>query len=426
MNTTRIKIETTGGLPVPAPVAWIGLDWGHRENAFALQEGTGPVEAGTVAQSAEALHPWLRGLAERFGGRQVAVGVETSRGAIVSVLLQYSWITIYPIHPATSARYRKAFTPSGASDDGPDARVLLDLVHQHANKLRPLQPNDSRTEKLLGLVELRRDIVNRRSQVVCQLTSLLRSYYPQALELVTDLDTELALDFLKRWPDLITLKAAKRRTIKRFYHAHNLRRPELLEERLKFIDRAVALTTQESLVSVSVLHLRCLLDQLRTLREHVAILDKEAQVAFAEHPEAYLFRELPGAGPALAPRLCVIFGEDRGLYPDSTSLQKLSGVAPVVERSGGSQWTHWRYLAPVFTRQSLIEWAGQTVVYSEWAGAYYQCMKAKGKRHWAILRALAFKWLRILWKCWQTRTPYDEARYLEQLKRRKSPYAVAP
>jgi hypothetical protein len=75
-------------------------------------------------------------------------------------------------------------------------------------------------------------------------------------------------------------------------------------------------------------------------------------------------------------------------------------------------------------RQTLIEWAGQTVVYSAWAAAYYKRMKAKGKRHHVILRALAFKWIRILWKCWQTRTPYDEARYLKQLAVRKSPLAV--
>ncbi|MBI3191106.1 MAG: IS110 family transposase, partial [Pedosphaera parvula] len=99
-------------------------------------------------------------------------------------------------------------------------------------------------------------------------------------------------------------------------------------------------------------------------------------------------------------------------------------VAPVREKSGQSLWTHWRWLAPVFLRQTLVEWAGQTVCYSAWAKVYYQRMKAKGKGHHAILRALAFKWIRILWKCWQTRTPYDEVRYLKQLVHRKSPNAA--
>ena len=213
--------------------------------------------------------------------------------------------------------------------------------------------------------------------------------------------------------------------LKRFYYAHHLRRPELLEQRLKFIQGAVALTTEEARVSVAVLQLRCLLDQLRAFRKHVAILDVEIKTVFAGHPEAALFRDLPGAGPALAPRLCVAFGTIRSLYPDPASLQKHAGVAPVREKSGQSLWTHWRWLAPVFLRQSLVEWAGQTVRYSAWAKIYYERMQAKGKGHHAILRALAFKWIRVLWKCWQTRTPYDEARYLKQLLHRKSPNALA-
>jgi transposase len=423
MNTHTIP-KSLPADPAPTPVAWIGLDWGHQTHAFALQDHSGLGEEGTLPQSAESLHQWLRGLAGRFGGRPVALAIEASRGAVIHALAQYPWLTIYPINPVTSARYRQAFTPSGASDDLPDARVLLELARDHAAKLRPLELQDSQTLQLAGLVEARRQMVDRRTQVLNQLTSLLRSYYPQALELLGQLDTELAVEFLSRWPDLIGLKAAKPGVIKRFYYAHNLRRPELLEQRLQFIRQAVALTTDPARVSVAVLQLHCLLDQLRALRKHVAILGREIQTVFADHPEAYLFRDLPGAGPALAPRLCVVFGTLRTLYPDPASLQKHAGVAPVREKSGQQLWTHWRWLAPVFLRQSLVEWAGQTVMHSAWAKVYYQRMVAKGKKHHAILRALAFKWIRVLWKCWQTRTPYNEARYLKQLLHRKSPNAL--
>ena len=429
MNTTTAPAEPIPVLappptPLPPPAAWIGLDWGHKEHAFALHATPGATEEGTLPTTAEALHAWLHALEQRFGGRPVAVGLETSRGAVIHALLQYPWITIYPINPVTSARYRQAFTPSGASDDLPDARGLLELVRDHTAKLRPLELEDPPTIKLAGLVEARRDLVDRRTQVLNQLTSLLRSYYPQALELVGDLDTELAVDFLDRWPDLITLKTAQPGVLKRFYYAHQLRRPELLEQRLQRIRQAVALTTDEARVSVAVLQLRCLLDQLRACRRHVARFDEEIKTVFAAHPDAVIFRALPGAGPALAPRLCVAFGTLRTLYPDPASFQKHGGVAPVREKSGQTVWTHWRWQAPVFLRQTLVEWAGQTVVYCAWAKVYYERMKAKGKRHHVILRALAFKWIRVVWKCWQTRTPYDEAAYLRQLAHRKSPNAV--
>jgi transposase len=426
MNTNTIPnpAPTPGAEPAPPPVAWIGLDWGHHEHAFVLQERAGPTQEGTLPHSAEALHAWLRDLEQRFGGRPAALALEASRGAVIQALVQYPWLTVYPINPVTSARYRRAFTPSGASDDLPDARVLLELARDHAAKLRPLETQDAQTLQLTGLVELRRDTVDRRTQVLNQITSLLRHYYPQALELVGDLDTDLAVAFLSRWPDLLALKATKPGAIKHFYYAHSLRRPEVLEARLQFIHRAVALTTEPARVRVAVLQLRGLLDQLRAFRKHVALLDTEVKTTFAAHPEAALFRDLPGAGPALAPRLCVAFGTRRTLYPDPASLQKHACVAPVREKSGQSLWTHWRWLAPKFLRQSFVEWAGQTVMYSAWAKRYYERMKAKGKGHHAILRALAFKWIRVLWKCWQTRTPYDEARYLKQLAHRKSPNAI--
>jgi transposase len=403
--------------------AWIGLDWGHKEHAFVLEDPAGQRQEGTLPPAPETLHAWLKALGERFGGRPVALAVEASRGAIIAVLIQYPWLTLYPINPATSAYYRKAFTPSGACDDLPDARILLELVRDQADKLRPLELQDEQTVKLAGLVEARRHFVDRRTQVILELTSLLRSYYPQALELVGSLDSDLAVAFLRRWPDCLSLKLARPSTLKHFYYAHYLRRPELVEQRLQLVQAAVALTTDDARVSVAVLQLRCLLDQLCVLRRHVALLEEQIAAVFAAHPEAPLFRDLPGAGPALAPRLCVAFGTVRTLYPHPASLQKAAGVAPVREKSGQQLWVHWRWQATTFLRQTFVEWAGQTVVYSDWARQYYERMKAKGKHHWAILRALAFKWIRILWKCWQSGTPYDEARYLKQLQHRKSPNA---
>lgn len=425
------SIENSNPNPPPAsqaaqaPEAWIGLDWGHQQHAFALQDRSGHSERGPLVHSSENLHQWLRQIGQRYGGRPVALAIEASRGAVIHALLNYAWLTIYPINPITSARYRVAFTPSGAKDDQPDADVLLELVRDHAAKLRPLEVQDPQTVKLTELVQVRRDIVDRRTQALNQTTSLLKTYYPQALELAGDLNTDMALDFLSRWPDLISLKAAKPATLKRFYYQHNVRSTELVAARLEFIQKAVALTSEDCRVSVAVLQVRHLVDQLRAFRKHIDIFDQEIQTAFRAHPEAGLYRDLPGAGKQLAPRLCAAFGTLRTTYPDPASLQKNAGVAPVRVKSGYQLWTHWRWQAPKFLRQTFVEWAGQTVVYCPWAAHYYERMKKKGKKHAAILRALAFKWIRILWKCWQDRKPYDQAAYLRQLSHRKSPNAVA-
>ena len=267
------------------PEAWIGLDWGDQKHSFALQEPGGQVQTGTLEHSAENLHRWLKELEQRFGGRPVQLGIETSRGAVIAALLQYPWLEIYPINPVTSARYRSAFTPSGAKDDLPDALVCLELVRDHAAKLRPLQPQDPQTLKLAGLVEVRRDMVDRRTTLLNQLTSLLKSYYPQALSLLENLNTPMAVAFLNRWPDLISLKAAKAATVKRFFYQHNVRSAELVKERLELIAQAVALTTDEARVSVAVLQLRQLVDQLEVFHTHVERMDAQIKTAFAAHPE---------------------------------------------------------------------------------------------------------------------------------------------
>jgi hypothetical protein len=276
------------------------------------------------------------------------------------------------------------------------------------------------------LVEARRKAVDRRSRLSNQLQSTLQDYFPQALELVGEnMAAPLALDFLEKWPRLTDVQAAKKATVKTFYHRHNVRRPELIQTRLERIRTARLLTRDTAVIEVAVRVVRLLVAELRVLREHIAEFEAAIAQAFTAHPEKNLFHDLPGAGPALAPRLLVAFGTLRDRFADATAMQRYFGVAPVTEKSGGRIWVHWRWNAPAFVRQTLVEWAGQTVVYCPWAKAYYEQQRTKRVGHWAILRALAFKWLRILWRCWQKSEAYDGEKYLRQLEQRRSPIAKA-
>jgi transposase len=169
------------------------------------------------------------------------------------------------------------------------------------------------------------------------------------------------------------------------------------------------------------LEVKMLVDILRPLQKNIELIEEHIAEAFDAHPEAALFQGLPGAGPATAPRLLAAFGTDRSRYPDACSLQKYAGIAPVTQKSGRQLWIHWRWNAPKFLRQTFVEWAGQSIPKCPWAKAYYQQQRAAGKHHQATLRALAFKWIRILWRCWQDRVPYNEARYLAALRQKKSP-----
>ena len=433
--TTQPACTPVPEAPAPAELppgecaALIGLDWGDKSHAVALRaRGSGLIETLELEHSAESLHAWLQALGERFGGQRVAVAVEASKGAIVAALLEHPWLLIYPVHPATSRRFSTAFTPSGAKDDVPDARTLLEILTHHRARLRLLLPHDPATRRLGLLNEARRTVVDRRTLLSNQLTSLLKGYYPQALALTGKKRyAPLALAFLERWPELALLQAARPKTLRDFYHRHQVRRPELIAERLEMVRTARPLSGDRALCEVSILEMRVLVAEMRLLEKHLASMDEAMAAAFAAHPEARLFENLPGAGAAMAPRLSVLFGTDRERWRSAGEMQTYYGIAPVIEKSGRQKWVHWRWNAPVFARQTLVEWAGLSVKYSPWAGAYYRQQKARQKGHAAILRSLAFKWLRILWRCWQDRTPYDEPRYLARLeKRNPTLFALIP
>jgi len=230
----------------------------------------------------------------------------------------------------------------------------------------------------------------------------------------------LFCDFLTRWPTLPAVRRASRKTLETFFHAHNCRRAKLIEGRLESIRCAVSLTDDPGIVAPHRLLALMLVAQLRTALAAIDVFDKEIAAVARTLPDFDLFDSLPGAGPHLTPRLLAAFGEQRDRFKGADELQKYSGIAPVTERSGKKCWVHWRWQCPTFLRQTFVEWAGQTINKSFWAGAYYRQQRAKGSSYQAAVRALAFKWIRILYRCWQTGTRYDESVYLNALRKRGS------
>jgi transposase len=180
------------------------------------------------------------------------------------------------------------------------------------------------------------------------------------------------------------------------------------------------LTQDDAVIAPNALLVETLVAQLRCVIHAIDQFDRAIATTTTRITDYALFQALPGAGPTLAPRLLVAFGEQRERYQHASQIQRYAGIAPVTQRSGKSSWVHWRYAAPTFLRQTFVEWAAQTIPRSFWARAFYEQQRAKGSSHQTALRALAFKWIRIVFRCWQDRIPYDESTYLNALKRRGS------
>lgn len=402
--------------------AFVALDWADQKHVWALEAADSEgVEQGEIGATPEAVEAWAAGLAQRFGGRPVAVALEQSRGALLFMLTKYEHLVLYPVHGTSLARYREAFYPSGAKGDPADAALLLDLLRHHRDRLRPWEPDTVPTRTLQFLVEDRRKLVNERTRHSNRLRARLKLYFPQILDCFDDAGSLLVGDLLERWPTLEELQRARPSTLRQFFQKHNCRSAELLEERLEQIQQATPATHDPAVVQSSVTNVKILVQLIATLRRGIAQLDDQIAELFGHQEDAALFDSLPGAGPALAPRLLAAFGTRRERYGSAQEMQCYSGIAPVLERSGQKQWTHFRWACPRFLRQTFHEWAAHSIGSSGWARDCYQQQLRKGQAHHAAVRALAFKWIRILYRCWKDRTPYDEARYQEALRRRCSP-----
>jgi transposase len=292
--------------PAPAQdvAAFLALDWADEKHAFRLQVvGQSKIETGTLEQKPEVLGPWVAKLRERFGGRPIAVGLEQSRGALIHGLMAYDFLVLYPIHPTTVAKYREAFKSSGAKNDPLDASQILEILTQHQDRLHRLNPDTVETRLLGRLVEDRRKAVELRTTHVQALGANLKEYYPQALELTHgNLSSRLAGDLLLKWPTFADFQQAKPSTLKRFYYGHNVRSPELLERVLALAEKSQALTTDPAIVESGRRLSRMYVGLIQALNPVIADYEQRIQRVFDAHPEAKLFRGLPGAGPALARR----------------------------------------------------------------------------------------------------------------------------
>ena len=422
-QTNSTTNSTTPAPPGPAPAApitcWLGLDWADKKHALVVRTAPGAApQTHLLEHTPEALDTWFLQLRQDHPTGRIAVAIEQSRGAVLYCLLKYDFLALYPVNPRCLAEYRRAFKVSGAKDDPLDADLLCELVCLHADRLRALVVEDAPTRQLRLLVEARRAFVEDRAGYSNRLGATLKCYYPLALELVgEDLTTPLALDFLRRWPNLAKLQSAQAATVRNFFYAHHSRSEEKITARLAAIPKAKPLTEDVALLAPLQLQMERLVQQLRALNRTVADYDVQIQRVFAQHREAWLFAALPGAGPALAPRLAAAFGTVRANFAAANELLCFTGVAPVKKQSGGQKVVQFRYARPIFVHQSVVEFAKCSIGQCDWARLLYEDQLGKKKCRWAAIRVVAFKWLRILWRCWQERQPYDETRYLRSLQR---------
>ena len=406
--------------------AFVGLDWADQKHDISIvPAGGNEPEHQVIAHTPENLNEWFMKLHQQYPDGQIAICLEQSRGALIFHLLGYDFLTLFPVNPKSLARFREAFTPSGAKSDFSDADYLREMVAVHHHRLRPWKPDDEQSRTISFLAEGRRKAVEERTRLVNKLRSTLKMYFPQAINLVGDvLHSTLALDLLRKWPQLCCIQGAHSKTVQKFYANHNSRSTERINERLKLIQTALPLTVDQAVIKSSLIIVKMLIGQITQLNSSIKEFDAELKTLYDQHPDKDIFDSFPGAGDVLGPRLIAAWGSDRTRYESADSVQKYSGIAPITKASGKSKIVVRRIACPKFLLQTFHEFANCSRRSSIWAQAYYEMQREHGKSHHTAVRSLAFKWIRIMYRCWQDRTKYNEVKYLQALKKTHSPLLV--
>jgi transposase len=301
-------------------------------------------------------------------------------------------------------------------------------MHKHPEKLQSWVPGCPQTRALRQWVESRRMLVGEKVRLTNRITASVKTYFPQVLDWFDDKDTLVFCSFMEQFPSVIDAQAATPQQLTQFFRSHQAGRKtadswcEAFARRIQQIQEAGPPLTRDDAIVVPAQALTCaLIALLKVVLTQLNDFNAKIVALFESIPDAALFSSLPGAGPHLAPRLLVAFGAERDRFASAQAFMSYVGIAPVKEESGKKRWVHWRWSCPIFLRQTFVEWVNQSRRFSPWAQAFYVQQKQAGKTHQKAIRALAYKWGRILWRCWQDNTPYDEQKYLAALIRKKSP-----
>lgn len=368
----------------------------------------------------EALDAWWRSLRAAHPQARLAVAFEQPAPNLLAFFAPRQPAAIYALNPSATWAYRQSLTVSRARNDQSDARDQALFVKNHLAELKPWAPPPPTVTQLERLTRSRRKQVNARTALTNQLQAALKRYFPQALDLLhEDLWRPMNLAFLRKWPSAQKLQAVPRARLRAFYHRHGSRSETRWTERAALLDALVPLT-EASLADT--LEVSALVDQIEVLTASILRHDQAcAELFHAEGAAAERLATLPGAGPTLAPRLYVAIARHAPNCESAEALAAAVGVAPVTDQSGKMHKVYRRLRCDNHTRQSFVEWAKESWKHSVWAEAFVRQRQAKGQGFHAIIRALAYKWVRILWKCWHDGTAYHEELYLETLRRKGSP-----
>ena len=385
-----------------------GLDWASRFHAVCVIDSRGSVLAQfEVSHDAAGLQELCRRLKSL---RINAVAIERPSGLLVDALLEAGF-EVVPIHPNVVKATRPRYRSHGGKSDASDAYLLADLLRTDGHRFRALAPECDEIRALRALVRGRDDLVATRVQLANQLRAVLESFWPGAAEIFADVDSPIALAFIQRYP---TPESASRLGPKRMasfcaQHAYSGRRSA--EELLERLRRAAAGNPAELEAEAKGELALGLARVLERVVEQIRLLTSRIEYALACSDDGRILMSFPRAGRICAAQILSELGSVRERFADLAQLEGEAGVTPVTKESGKSKAVVFRWACNHRLRAALTCLADNSRHASSWAAAIYDRAKTRGCDHPHAIRILARAWLRVIWRAWHDRQPYDIQRH---------------
>jgi transposase len=401
-----LSLNLAGGLAY-----YVGIDWAAAIHAVCVLDSAGKrVAAFTVEHSAAGLAALTQRLARLGAPENMPVGIERPDGRVVDALLEAGH-PVVPVKPNAIKAWRDGEVLSGAKSDAGDAEVIADYLRVRQHRLSLLTPYSAETKSLRTVVRTRGDLVEMRVAATNQLTALLDTHWPGAKAVFADIESPIALEFLTRYPTARHARhlGAKRLTAFCVKHGYSGRRTG--EQLLARLRSAPAGVTDETLCEAVRDAVLALVTVLRAVTAAVKDLERSVAATLGEHPDGEIFTSLPRSGQINAAQMLAEWGDARQAYDGPDSVAALAGVTPVTKESGKHRAVHFRWACNKRFRVAVTTFADNSRHASPWAAQVYTDARARGHDHPHAIRVLARAWIRIIWRCWTDRTPYDPGRH---------------
>ncbi len=387
---------------------FVGIDWAKESHDICVVDPAGKIHGRvTFAHSQAGFDELAVRLARWAEQGALLVGIERPEGRLVDRILEAGFpIVVIPTFAMKDLRRRYAV--GGAKSDPGDAYVIADVARTDGHRLRRLEPLSEQTRALRSVVRARGDLVDQRVALGNQLRSCLEAYWPGAAVIFADVCSEICLAFAKRYPtpeSAARLGEARLRSFLKKAGYSGRRSPVELLERLRSAPEGMSGVEAEARADA----VRAMVRVMRSLNRSIKDLDRAVAAHLGEHPDAEVFTSLPRSGRINAAQMLAEWGDCREAYPEPDAVAMLGGLCPVTHASGKHRDVSFRWACNKRLREAITTFADNSRHASPWAADIYRRARARGCDHPHAVRILARAWVRVIWRCWQDRRPYDPA-----------------